>query len=87
MGTNMNTITEIELIDYIKNGVIKHISIVQLENGSYRTNVTLTWKKGEWTIITTRGKPRDWVSLDRLASHIAKKYEGKKPPISLTLFK
>lgn len=83
----MNAINEAELTDFVKNKVVKRLHIVQNEAGRYEIIVNLTWKKGDLNLVTTRGKNRDWVSLDRLARHIQEKYEGTLPPISLTLYK
>lgn len=82
----MNTISEAELTDFIKNKAVKWLDIVQGENGKYQIEITLTWKKGDWRLVTTRGKPREWASLDRLARHITEKYGGSIPSISLVLF-
>jgi predicted transglutaminase-like cysteine proteinase len=83
----MNAINEAELTDFIKNKAVKRLNIVQNENGKYQIVITLTWKEGDWNLETTRGKIREWASLDRMALHIREKYEGALPPISLTLFK
>ena len=83
----MNTIKESELADFIKNEAVKKLHIVQNENGNYEIFVTLTWKGGNWNLITSRGIPREWVSLDRLARHIVEKYDGILPRINLTLTK
>lgn len=83
----MNTISESELADFIKNKAVKKLHIAQNEDRKYEIVITLTWKEGDWNLITTRGKPREWASLDRLARHIQEKYQGTLPPINLTLTK
>lgn len=83
----MNTINEAELIDFVKNKVVKKLAIIQNEAGRYQIVVNLTWKQGDLDLLTTRGKNREWVSLDRLIRHIQEKYEGPLPPISLSLYK
>lgn len=83
----MNAINEAELIDFVKNKVVKRLHIVQNEAERYEIIVNLTWKKGDLNLVTTRGKNREWVSLDRLARHIKEKYEGALPPIGLSLYK
>lgn len=79
-----NKISESELNDYFQNKAVKKLHIVQCEGGGYRTVVNLTWKEGDFEVITTRGKPREWASLDRLARHIQEKYQGVLPTMSLT---
>jgi hypothetical protein len=81
----MNTISEAELIDYMVNKAVKKLHIIGNPKNKFRIVVILTWKEGEWHLITTRGKPREWASLDRLAKHIQEKYDGDLPPITLTL--
>lgn len=83
----MNAINEAELIDFVKNKVVKRLHIVQNEAERYEIIVNLTWKKGDLNLVTTRGKNREWVSLDRLARHIKEKHEGALPPIGLSLYK
>lgn len=81
----MNSISEAELTDFAKNKAVKRLSIIQSEAETYHIVINLTWKEGDWTLVTSRGKPRDWSSLDRLARHIREKYDGVLPPISLFL--
>jgi len=83
----MNTVSESELIDYVKNSAVKRLNIVQSGVNKYQIVVVLTWKEGELNLVTTRGKPREWASLDRLSRHIREKYDGVLPPIGLTLLK
>lgn len=80
----INTIGEAELVDFIKNKAVKRLNIVQNDN-KYQIIVNLTWKDGDFTLITTRKTPREWASLDRLARHICEKYNGDLPPINLLL--
>ena len=81
----MNTINEAELTDFVKNGAIKGLAIIQNTEDAYRIQVSLTWKEGDWTVITTRGNVKEWVSLDNLVRHIKEKYEDTVPPINLIL--
>ncbi len=81
----MNTIGEAELVDFIKNQAVKKLNIIQVKGSRYQIVVNLTWKEGDWCLVTTRKKPREWASLDRLARHISEKYIGVMPPITLFL--
>lgn len=85
----MNTINEAEMADFVKNGAIKRFSIIQEENGRFGIEVELTWKEGTHNLVTTRGTPRLWSSLDTLTRHIAEKYDGQIDllPICLNLVK
>ena len=83
----MTKITEAELTDFVRNRAIKRFSIVQGESGKYQVVIALNWKEGDCQLVTFRKKPREWASLDRLARHIAEKYGGELPRITLTLSK
>jgi hypothetical protein len=81
----MNTIVEAELADFIRNKAVKKLNIIQVDESKYQIVANLTWKEGDWYLVTTRKKTREWASLDRLARHIREKYNGAVPPISLLL--
>lgn len=83
----MNTISDAELADFLKNKAVRRLNVIQNDVGKYLIVVTLTWKKGDWKLITTRGKPREWASLDRLTGHIREQYDGMLPTIVLILRK
>jgi hypothetical protein len=80
----MNTISESELEDAGRNKAIKKLHIVQQQNGKFGIVVNLTWKEGDFTLVTQRKNVREWASLDRLSHHIQDNY-GAVPSISLTL--
>jgi hypothetical protein len=80
----MNTITEANLVDFVKNKAVKQLNIAQTKDNRYEIVITLTWKDGNWKVVTTRGKPREWACLNRLARHCKEKY-GALPLITLTL--
>lgn len=80
----MNTLSEAELTDFVKNKAVRRLNIVQNEAGKYRIVVNLTWKEGDWNLVTTRKTIREWASLDRLTRHIRENY-STIPKISLFL--
>jgi len=82
----MNTITEAELVDFMKNNAVKMMRIVQNEAGKYQIVINLTWKEGDWNLVTTRKTIREWASLDRLVRHIQSNY-GVPPATCLTIHK
>ncbi|MEI6706029.1 MAG: hypothetical protein WCK96_02715 [Methylococcales bacterium] len=81
----MNIVEEAELVDLAKNNAVKSLNIVQTESNTYKIIVCLTWKKGEFHLVTARKTPREWSSLDRLTRHINEKYIGKIPLVQLSL--
>ena len=81
----MNTLSESELQDFMLNKAVKRLNIVQTKSGKYQIIVNLTWKEGDWNLLTTRKTIREWASLDRLARHIRENY-GIPPSISLSLY-
>lgn len=81
----MSMITEADLLDNARNHAIKRIEIVQIKNLNYQLVVNLKWKEGDFVVVTTRKKPREWVNLNRLALHMIAKY-GKVPVINLTFY-
>ncbi|MEY3200729.1 MAG: hypothetical protein RIR70_279 [Pseudomonadota bacterium] len=83
----LSSISESELTDFVANGAVKHLHLIQTEAGKYQIVINLTWKKGDWHLMTSRGKAREWASLDRLVRHIREKYDGAIPPISLSLYR
>lgn len=80
----MNTLSEAELTDFVKNKAVKRLNIVQNESDKYQIVANLTWKEGDWHLVTTRKTIREWASLDRLARHIRENY-GIPPAIALSL--
>lgn len=79
-------ITESELVDLLKNQVVSQLNIVQTCNGNFQVSITITWKEGEWRLVTVRGKYREWASLDRLVRHL-NGFAGDLPVIALKLVK
>ena len=72
MNMEMNVtgqVTDSELIDYLKNRVVHKIRVYENEKGRYQITVQVSWKGGELQLITTRKKPREWASLDRMVKH------------------
>lgn len=85
-SVDAGNVTENLMAEYLKSKAIKEISVIENENGKYLIGITVTWKKGEMRLVTARKKPKEWVSLDRLARHL-KKLDGDLPSIVLTLNK
>lgn len=66
----MNSITSEELRVAIRYKLVKKIRVEQTKDCQYLTHVTLAKEDEEKTIVTQRGTPREWASLDRLIKHI-----------------
>lgn len=81
----MGTIYEADLEDAGRNKAIRKLQIVQQQNGKYEIVVNLTWKDGDYTLVTQRKNVREWASLDRLVEHIRDCY-GIVPDVQLVLF-
>lgn len=79
-----NTLSEAELADAVRNSAIQQLTIVQIQSDKYRIVANLTWKEGDFYLVTTRKTVREWASLDRLIRHIRDSY-GTPPKINLVL--
>ena len=80
----MHTIFEAEIEDAGRNRAIKKLQLVQNARRKFEVIVNLTWKEGDFTLVTQRKNIREWVSLDRLSLHIQENY-GFIPSIALSL--
>lgn len=63
------TVTEADLIDYLRNRAVHKLRIYENANGRYELRIQVSWKGGELQLITARKKPREWASLDRMVRH------------------
>jgi len=82
----MNTVNDKELAEYLQNQVITTIKVVRNKKNSYNVLLNLEWKgkEGDVKLVTSRGKWRSWVSLDRFIRHLMKKTD-KVPPIFIEI--
>lgn len=81
----MDTITESELTDFVRSKAVRRLRIVQCGIKKYTVVANITWKEGDWTVATTRGRTKEWASLDRLVRHILSKCDTTVPHIELTM--
>lgn len=79
------TLTESEFADFLEHKVVQKLKVVQLGKDRYEVIVSITWKPGNWRLVTLRKKPREWASLDRLVKHLLSKSKKGVPPIELVL--
>lgn len=66
---NIDKTTESQLRDFDAAGVITGAKIVQSDDG-YVLVIQVSWKPGQLVVFSQRGKPRAWVSMDRLLRYI-----------------
>ncbi|MBS1943321.1 MAG: hypothetical protein JST38_20860 [Bacteroidetes bacterium] len=70
------TITDTQLLSFIRADRVKKIILTENENGRYEVSVSLTWDLHEYAVVTVRGKRREWASLDRMQNHLKKSIKG-----------
>lgn len=71
----MTTITEKELSDSAQNHAVTMLKVTKAPDESgWIIYVNLNWKEGDFLLITSKRKPRTWVSMDRLFKHIEVNY-------------
>lgn len=63
---------EADLFEYLKNNAVHSLRVHETDGGKFQIFARVNWKGGELQLITTRRKPREWASLDRLAKHFKK---------------
>lgn len=66
---NIDKTTEPQLRDFDAAGVIVGARIVKSDDG-YVLVIQVSWKPGELVVFSQRGRPRAWVSMDRLLRYI-----------------
>ena len=70
----INVLTEAEMTDFSSNGLVESICVQETDSGKFTLVVKLTWKEGDWFLVTRRKAVREWTSLDRLVRHIREHY-------------
>jgi hypothetical protein len=79
-----STVSEAELADAMRNSAVIQLTIEQSQRNKYRIVAKLTWKEGDFQLVTTRKAVREWASMDRLIRHI-QSINGTPPKINLVL--
>jgi len=80
----MEYIYEADLMNFLKNNAIKQLNVVQDISGKYHIVANLTWKKGDFLLVTTRKTTRKFANLDRLAKAL-RENSSVPPPIQLSI--
>jgi len=83
-ASSLRSITERDLLLYIRSRVLRRLTIVQTASGLYRLVVSLSVDRHDLVLASARGSPREWSSLDSLAKQIRCKY-GSPPSVALSL--
>ncbi len=59
-----------ELLHYLISNQVEILQIRENDKSKYELHAILKWKSGVFPVITTRGKAREWSSLDRMVKHL-----------------
>lgn len=78
----MSIVSESELGLVVKSKALRRLNIHRTNAGRFRVSVTLNNQDGDLDLVTTRKRPREWASLDRLAKHIQERFG---PHLAITL--
>ena len=70
----MPSIVERDLLVYLKSKVVSSLTIAQTSALRFHIHVRLTVERDALVLVTNRGSPREWASLDTLCNHIRTKY-------------
>lgn len=65
-----HAITHASLIDYLGNQAVTELVVVEFDRGTYRLEVSLSWKQGKSVLVAARGTERTFRSLDTLAKFL-----------------
>lgn len=65
-----HTISQSALIEYLANQAVTELVVVEFERGTYRLEVSLSWKSGKSVLVAARGAERTFRSLDTLAKFL-----------------
>jgi hypothetical protein len=77
-------IADRDLLFYIRGRLLRRLTIVQTDLGSYRLRVSLKWDHHEYVLSGAAGRPLEWSSLDSVAKQIRCRY-GSSASVALSL--
>lgn len=63
-------ITHAALLEYLANGAVTELVAAEFKRGTYRLEVSLSWKSGKSVLMAARGAARTFRSLDTLANFL-----------------
>jgi hypothetical protein len=65
-----HAITHAALIEYVASRAVTELVVVEFKRGSYRLEVSLSWREGKSVLVAARGAERTFRSLDTLAKFL-----------------
>jgi hypothetical protein len=65
------------LLDYLKNGAVSELVVVEGSKGTYQLEALLTWKSGRSVLIAARGGYRTFRSVDTVVRFLKQVGVGK----------
>lgn len=77
--SNQLGLLDAELLSFLKNDLVEKLQIRENEKSRYEVHAILKWNTGILPVMTTRGKTREWASLDRLVKH----FKLNKTPVRI----
>jgi hypothetical protein len=69
-ATALQAISHAALVEGFANHAVKAVEIVEFAQGTYRLEVSLSWKAGKSVLTAARGEKRDFRSLDTVVSYL-----------------
>lgn len=64
-----NTISQLELVEFLHKKAVIELIVVECEPGRYRLEATISWRFGRWTLMGSRA-PRTFRTLDTVAMQL-----------------
>ena len=58
------------LVEYLAAGAVTELLVSEFEQGTYRLEVSLSWKTGKCVLVAARGAERTFRSLDTMATFL-----------------
>ena len=59
-----HAISQAALIEYLANQEVTELVLVEFDAGTYRLEISLSWKSGKSVLVAARGAERVFLSLD-----------------------
>lgn len=63
-------ILDADLLRHLEKNHVDTLQIRENEREKYEIYAVLKWDSQPLPVMSTRGKPREWVSLDRMVKHL-----------------
>jgi hypothetical protein len=63
-------LVQASLVEYLANGAVTELLVSEFEQGTYRLEISLSWKTGKCVLVAARGAERTFRSLDTMATFL-----------------